>query len=878
MRFCRVPVAVMVLVVAGVDMRELTAATTVRLYDGITAYVPNTEGKAFTLTLTVRDLNLLETGPREVFVKIYDPDGKTIVRKVIPDDGVTSKATLPPAGAWDHEAWYYAYCRMQGTQPMVRWSAFSSPDRLDSLAKRTFTYPVPAGPKGVYRIQVVGFPDHYVTLALDPGLAFGVCGHPTWLHGSSLRDQGKPSRSYLYVPRGTDGLYLLLGEFDVPHTRRFTLTAPDGEKLFDGSSGDGLVVKRIPFDAKGKWDDKILTLDVTAGSDDYLVNVKFLRAKDAEVAQRGDPATVAVFAPDAKTAQAIQGGAIYHDERVFWHPFQVRLHDWLKKLPADEFVVKDGAGKAIEPVKGKAGDWHYPGLGTNPGFLNVNAIYWAPPKCDGILHHYSANKNRQALNVAIRDMYLGLRSIGPGEIPAVAVGGGFANMGYEYSNYAYQYWRPAWRLLQQSDAPADLKAIVRDSYLHMGDRLAFCVTWARTNGNSFAQVVAALRYCQEATGDDLQKQLSDTYFARFTNGGWGTRAGIGKSGACQEGFGYDHHYGSYAVDTWKTIIADLDDPRFKKVHDRMRMVYTYTLSEEVSASPWGSRTHHVPPMAPLKDGPFAWKGLPGPDFTESVNDGDEWFAARRKNYYLLTYHGRTTPRWVGNAFAGQIGYSGGTICQLHVPGKGIVLASTLNGSYGEGMATHLWRNFHLHGIVGQTVDGRPFVGADGEHENAKLVKNVVTGSGPIRESALESSRSYAFEDDGIVCTVNLRETGHSDLLNLWIPNKERGKVAECYEMIPFLAKKKGAAAKKGSDTTDIALSLKGKELGLLGKEATEADAIVLDRGGFGVRIELDGPRRVQRGLNNTLLITLCSTPTPASKLGLRYRLVPFAAP
>lgn len=57
-----------------------------------------------------------------------------------------------------------------------------------------------------------------------------------------------------------------------------------------------------------------------------------------------------------------------------------------------------------------------------------------------------------------------------------------------------------------------------------------------------------------------------------------------------------------------------------------------------------------------------------------------------------------------------------------------------------------------------------------------------------------------------------------------------------------------------------------------------ADAIVIDRGGFGVRIELDQPRRVQRGQNSTLLIALCDTPTPASKLGLRYRLVPFAGP
>ena len=117
-----------------------SAQSTHRLQDGITAFVNNADGKDFTVKLTVRDINIFETGPREVLVKVYDPDGKPVVRKVIPDDGVVSKAFLPPIGAWDHEAWYYAYCYMKGTQPMIRWSAFSEPDRLASVAKRDFTF------------------------------------------------------------------------------------------------------------------------------------------------------------------------------------------------------------------------------------------------------------------------------------------------------------------------------------------------------------------------------------------------------------------------------------------------------------------------------------------------------------------------------------------------------------------------------------------------------------------------------------------------------------------------------------------------------------------------------------------------------------------
>ena len=67
-------------------------------------------------------------------------------------------------------------------------------------------------------------------------------------------------------------------------------------------------------------------------------------------------------------------------------------------------------------------------------------------------------------------------------------------------------------------------------------------------------------------------------------------------------------------------------------------------------------------------------------FQEYPNGGHEWFAARRKGYYALTFHGRLTPEWMNQCFEGQLGFGGGILCQLTVPGKGPVLASTLHGS------------------------------------------------------------------------------------------------------------------------------------------------------------------------------------------------------
>ena len=120
----------------------------------------------------------------------------------------------------------------------------------------------------------------------------------------------------------------------------------------------------------------------------------------------------------------------------------------------------------------------------------------------------------------------------------------------------------------------------------------------------------------EATQDELQKELSEVYWKRFTTGGWGERVGVGPSGPLQESFGYANHYASYIVATWTAVIADLKDQRFQQVHDGVRRWFSYTLADEgVTAGPWSARTHHPVPLKLETEGPFAWKGLPGQDFT-----------------------------------------------------------------------------------------------------------------------------------------------------------------------------------------------------------------------------------------------------------------------
>ena len=94
-------------------------------------------------------------------------------------------------------------------------------------------------------------------------------------------------------------------------------------------------------------------------------------------------------------------------------------------------------------------------------------------------------------------------------------------------------------------------------------------------------------------------------------------------------------------------------------------------------------------------------------------------------------------------------------------------------------------------------------------------------------------------------------------------------------MIPFVANKKRQPKKQLEPTAVTLLDDQAKPVGELSEKPTSAKTIIIDRGGFGVRIELNEPHHVHRGKNNTILIRLASELTPAVDVGIEYRLVPF---
>src|SRR5690606_29517003 len=104
------------------------------------------------------------------------------------------------------------------------------------------------------------------------------------------------------------------------------------------------------------------------------------------------------------------------------------------------------------------------------------------------------------------------------------------NMGYVFATYGWHYWRPAWRITQQSDAPREIKDLITQAFNVAGDRLAFSRGIERVNGNAFSHIPMALRYAAECTQDKFLRDLAATYFDRFANGGWGRGTGISPSG------------------------------------------------------------------------------------------------------------------------------------------------------------------------------------------------------------------------------------------------------------------------------------------------------------------------------------------------------------
>jgi hypothetical protein len=776
-------------------------------------------------------------------------------------------------------------------------------ERLARVPFRRFHHAIKAGKKGVYRLMLVGCRDNVATVRLDKGLRFGIAGHPLWLHGHGEQLR----RSYVYIPRGTRSISFGFLEFDTPRKRRYKLIAPDGEVLVEGCATGGFDMidsKRHINKLKAglawegdQYDDKLMVFEVSEGKNDFMIHMLLNNPSCAPGYHGRTGGVPAFFCPDKDTARALQGGAIYHDGKILWHMFQTRLHDWLKtNLSEKDFIPLDAEGKPIKIVKGGI---VLKGLPTNPKpYIPMNGFHHGGEPADRIMHNYAAHKNREALNLAIRNLAVSLESIGPGDIRFTP--GYNGNTAFTTASHVWYPWHTAWLMLKEPDVPVEVKAIVREAFIALGDAIAFGRNQERVLANAYFNIVGSLRYCVAATGDPLQKRMFELYFDRYRNGGWGEGVGMSPSGTHYEHFAHAYHYGGYVINSCRGPAQELGDKRFAEIRRKLIWFYQHMRCPETPANMWSSRTAYdcnemkalaVPVEKRTRrypwmtDKAYPWMGEPGPAFTRNINDGDEFFAARRKRYYVTTFHGMLAPMWLNNYFKGsRLGYGGGAITQFAVSGKGAVLVASLNGSYGSGMHPNNWRNFHIHSVVGTTADDRPLIAADSEHLNAKLDGNTLTSSGEIRDCPVRSSRKYVFGDNDVTCSVQLEPTGFKDVM--WKMGR-KSAVKEAYEMIPYvpwaLGKKPGRKDKgklPEADRTKTFVSAADGKKTLLNEDMQTTRTVIIDRGGFGVRIEFETERKVCRGNNSTVLVELAKAEKgrsiPVEDIGIEYRLVPFA--
>ena len=602
----------------------------------------------------------------------------------------------------------------------------------------------------------------------------------------------------------------------MPATRVATLRDQRGNMLQEISAPGGLESVYVKFD--GKYDDQILTLSVSDGPNAYLIRATVPR-KTPNVGYGGfDPA--AVLCDDAKTARAIKNGAIYAHGGVYYHPWQVNLRTWLNNNDQPADIVKE-----IDSIAAKL------------------------------------------MQMGISDA-LDL--------------GGWGNMAYAFGYYGCPVWRQAWLLSKNPDVPKEPWGYIKEALIMGGDRLSFSVGIERCNGNAFAQIPVALWYCQATTGDKMNRERYNVFFERWRTEGWGEGTGISPSGDSQEHFGHDSGYGSYILSNWQEsggtwvknqgggILKDTDDPRFQEVFDGIRNVFAYVSSRKGRpCHMWNSRIWRGPvsPARRVMTGEFEFKGgVPGPDLTMTVNGGNEWFVARRKNYYAVTFHGRIVPEWLCNTFAGQMGFSGGGISRIMVTGKDAVLNSTTTANYGSGDHVSQWRKTQIHAIVGEMNNGQPFHTGISEHPDAKLVGNVVTSSGDVRGVPLRVSRKYTYNDSSIDCEVQLAPADYRKLVTLWSRKKKLhfDHVREAYEVFPHSAQK---------------VTIEGR--GEVTDERQEAKELIFaGRTDYGVRIEFERPVHVRKGGHKrTIFVELVAAggegPTAPENVALKYRITPY---
>ncbi len=276
-------------------------------------------GTGFGLSLTVRDMNTYLQGPRPVMLWIVGPNDKTLVREIMPDDGVVAGNEQYRDGIYDvycdfrYREWHRIHSPGQYPPGKQRSPYLTHPEELPA---RGMSVKVPAAGKGLYRVVIVASWDHWVSVTPDRPIATGIHpgSGPLYVHGNRLNE------AYLYVPPDVEDIAVSVSEEIQPFNWKIRLEDEAGTTV--GETMPRTFMSYLIHTPAADKGDCVYTLRVTG------------KTPGACLHMRGVPF---VLCPDQATAQKIRGGLeVDKRGRQTFHSNQRVLYKWADSLkPAD---------------------------------------------------------------------------------------------------------------------------------------------------------------------------------------------------------------------------------------------------------------------------------------------------------------------------------------------------------------------------------------------------------------------------------------------------------------------------------------------------------------------------------------------------------------
>ena len=284
-----------------------------RLHEWVIFHLIDETGRPFDVTVRLADMNTYLQGPSPAMVWIVGPDGKTMLKRIVDDDGVVSGNERYRDGIYDvyQDMLYRAYHRRRspGRYPPGK-SRSPYLEHPEQLPYRTVRVRVPSTAPGEYQLRIVGCYDHWVTVAASRTMPAAVSPGPSFLHVH--RDV--LDRSYLYIPPNAQDLGISIYEEVEPFTKRLALYDEKGTKAAE-------LTPRTAWNyliATPESKDVVYRLDTAGASTNYRLAVRgapFILAPTPAVARQLKGSLV-----------QIPGGPLVH------HQYQKTVWEYLHGL------------------------------------------------------------------------------------------------------------------------------------------------------------------------------------------------------------------------------------------------------------------------------------------------------------------------------------------------------------------------------------------------------------------------------------------------------------------------------------------------------------------------------------------------------------------